>query len=75
MLFQRIPLPLPLRNSCSLFCSQAVDTILFTFLGLYGIVSSLVDIMTMSFVIKVLIITLFAPFLALAKKYEPSLKS
>ena len=40
------------RNCISLFVSQALDTLLFTFLGLWGLVENLGDIFFVSFSIK-----------------------
>jgi len=59
---------LPIRVGISLFISQLVDTVLFSFLGLYGLVESLFDIIFMSFLIKGLIITISSPFLAFSKR-------
>lgn len=44
---------LPLRSGLSALISQAVDTALFTFLGLYGFVANPVDIFLVSYVIKI----------------------
>lgn len=46
------------RNMLALFVSQAFDTLLFSFLGLWGIAGNLFDIMLMSFLIKVTLILL-----------------
>lgn len=43
---------LQLRNCVSLFVSQALDTLLFTILGLWGLVTELTDIFLVSFGIK-----------------------
>lgn len=51
-----------LRNVISLSLSQALDTALFTLLALFGHAGNLVDIMVMSFVIKMTLI-LMTPFL------------
>lgn len=48
----------PLRVGLSLTISQCLDTLLFSFVGLYGIVTSLFDIIVMSCAIKLLIIVL-----------------
>ncbi|MFS8562982.1 MAG: queuosine precursor transporter [Rhabdochlamydiaceae bacterium] len=53
------------RNLIALFNAQLLDTLLFSALGLYGIVSSILDIIIFSFVIKMIIIlsmTFFAQF-------------
>lgn len=50
------------RNILALLVSQALDTLLFTFLALYGSVGDLFEVMAMSFAIKVSLI-LLTPFL------------
>lgn len=52
----------PIRNSISLTFSQLLDTILFSFLGLYGIVDHILHIILISFLLKLCIILLFGPF-------------
>ncbi len=54
------------RNICSLVCSQLIDTILFSFLGLYGTVHSVTEIIVVSFVIKIITIFCMTPFTSLA---------
>lgn len=56
-----------LRASLALIFSQALDTVLFSFAGLYGIAASMTDIIIMSLTIKLLITFCFTPFLRLAK--------
>jgi len=56
------------RNACALVSSQAVDTIIFSFLGLYGIVHSVLHIMIFSFVIKIVVISCTTPFMVLARR-------
>ena len=58
-----------LRNIISISITQSLDTVLFSFLGLYGLVESLWDIMIMSFAVKMMVIVLAAPAAALTKKY------
>lgn len=60
---------LPWRIGVSLILTQCIDTILFSFLGLYGIVSSVFDVIVMSFSIKCLIIFCSTPFIALSKRW------
>lgn len=55
------------RASLALIFSQSLDTILFSFAGLYGIAASMVDVIVMSLLIKLLITFCFTPFLRLAK--------
>lgn len=66
---RRLPnMPLTLRNGLSMVTSQGLDTILFTFLGLYGVVGSPWHVIFVSFSIKLIVITLLAPFSLLAKR-------
>lgn len=44
------------RNLMALFVSQLLDTVLFSFLGLYGIVASLASIILVSFAVKLAIV-------------------
>lgn len=60
---------LPLRVGISLLVSQLLDTILFSFLGLYGLVSSLFDIILVSFAVKCFVILLSSPFTAFSKRF------
>lgn len=48
------------RNIMSLSVSQCIDTLLFTFLGLWGLVSELFDVFLVSFVIKLSIALLLS---------------
>lgn len=63
------------RNYTSLMISQLIDTVLFTFLGLWGINESfsnlrtLFDIILVSFIIKVLIIIIAVPFVRFVKSF------
>lgn len=58
-----------LRSTCSLLISQLLDTILFSYLALYGVMSSLMDVIIVAYLIKVIIIALSAPLLSFTKKY------
>lgn len=49
-------LPLFARNGISLTLSQFLDTILFSFFGLFGLVANIWDIIFVSFVLKLLIV-------------------
>ena len=60
---------LPLRIAISLILTQSVDTVLFSFFGLYGLVSSLFDIIIMSFMVKCLIISCSTPLISLSKRW------
>ncbi|MBS0630152.1 MAG: queuosine precursor transporter [Verrucomicrobia bacterium] len=61
----------PLRSSLSLTISQFIDTILFSFLGLYGIVNSILDILLVSFLLKVCVIFTLGPLMALMRRWMP----
>lgn len=56
------------RNYFAITISQLVDTILFSFLGLWGIVANIGDIIILSFSIKLIAIILITPFLFAAKR-------
>ena len=56
------------RNILALILSQLIDTGLFSFLGLYGIVNSIFDVMVLSFVVKISIIFISSPVVILSKK-------
>lgn len=60
---------LPFRLSLSLLLSQLLDTVLFSFLGLYGLVESIVDVIFMSYLIKCIIIASSSTFIAAAKRW------
>jgi len=55
------------RNFFVTIVEQAVDTAIFGFIGLYGIVYSLTDVFFISFVIKLLAIVCTTPWLVLAR--------
>ncbi len=59
---------LPLRIGMSLVITQGIDTVLFSFLGLYGIVISVLDVMIVSFFVKCVIIGLGSPLTAFSRK-------
>lgn len=59
---------LVLRNIISLTCSQTIDTILFSFLGLYGTVESIRDIIIIALIIKCIVICIMTPFTTLARR-------
>lgn len=56
------------RGAIALCVSQLLDTALFSFLGLYGTVSSLTDIILFSFIVKLAIIVCMTPLTALSRK-------
>ena len=57
-----------LRNIASMISEQALDTVLFGFIGLYGIVHRITDVFIISFLIKVATILLTTPAIVLSKK-------
>ncbi len=69
---QRIPHLLLVRNFCSIATCQLVDTILFSFLGLYGLVEHIGHIIVLSYVIKIIVLSMATPFLWFTKKIIPS---
>ena len=61
-----------IRNYISLSCSQLLDTILFSLLGLYGIAHNIWHIIAVSYAIKLCAIAIASPLLALSKRvYQP----
>ena len=62
------------RNICSVFSTQFLDTVLFSFLGLYAIAGSILNIIAMSFTIKIVVIFVSTPFLSLSKKISKKYK-
>lgn len=59
----------PIRLAIALFVSQLIDTLLFSVLGLYGIVASLFDIIVVSLVVKWVAIGCSAPLAVFAKRF------
>jgi uncharacterized integral membrane protein (TIGR00697 family) len=66
-------LPFVIRNYFTLLLGQALDTVLFTFLALYGIVPHLMELMLVSYVVKIIAIHCITPFLMLASYVESKL--
>ena len=60
-----------LRSSLSLTISQLLDTVLFGFMGLYGIVNSLADIILIGFFLKVCVIFTLGPLMGLMRRWMP----
>jgi uncharacterized integral membrane protein (TIGR00697 family) len=60
-----------LRNTTSVAITQLIDTLLFSFLGLYGMIENIGSIIIVSYAIKLLIIALSVPFLSLAQHIAP----
>lgn len=64
---------LTLRNYISVGITQLIDTVLFSFLGLYGLVASIRDIIVISYGVKLVILVIAAPCIALSKYfYKPT---
>lgn len=55
------------RAAIALVFSQFFDTVLFSFAGLYGIVESVLDIVLVSFLVKIAVIFCFTPIVKWAK--------
>ena len=60
---------LVIRNMISITVSQALDTILFSIAGLYGIIDNIGQIMIVSFTIKIVTMLLLTPSLIIIKKW------
>jgi uncharacterized integral membrane protein (TIGR00697 family) len=60
---------LAMRVAISLVFSQLLDTVLFSFFGLYGVVGSLFEIIVISFLIKCATIACAAPFVTFARRF------
>jgi uncharacterized integral membrane protein (TIGR00697 family) len=56
------------RNVVSIMLTQLLDTVLFSFLGLYGIIENIWQIIFISYVIKLAAIAIASPFVLLSKK-------
>lgn len=57
------------RNYASICSSQLFDTILFSFLGLYGIITNIFDIIIVSYAIKIIALVVITPWLMYAKRF------
>ncbi len=66
-------LPFIIRNYLTLLLGQALDTVLFTFLALYGVVPHIAELMLVSYLIKIIAIHCITPFLMLASYVESKL--
>lgn len=61
---------LPTRVGLSLIVTQFLDTVLFSFAGLYGIVDSLFDVIFLSFLVKCIIIFCCTLFTTVVKRKD-----
>jgi hypothetical protein len=59
---------LSLRLFLSNSLSQLIDTVLFSFIALYGVIGKIYDVMLFSFLIKIIVISIIAPFMSFTKK-------
>jgi queuosine precursor transporter len=73
-IFKKIwPNLLSLRVFSCLAITNLIDTAMFSFLGLYGLVHNIFEIMIVSYVIKMFITLLSSPFLELSKKIHKNI--
>lgn len=63
-----------LRSTFSVALSQSIDTVIFSFLGLYGLVANLLDVMLFSLISKGVALLLASPCVALAKVFYNKMK-
>lgn len=65
---KRLPLAsFALRSGIALVTSQLLDTILFSFTGLYGMVNSITDIIIVSFALKLIVLLCFTTIMKAVK--------
>ncbi|HET9843592.1 MAG TPA: queuosine precursor transporter [Gammaproteobacteria bacterium] len=69
LVLKRFMKALWMRNTISLIVSQLIDTILFSFLGLYGIVDNIGEIIVVSYCIKLLAIFCMVPATSFSKSW------
>lgn len=65
---------LVVRNVVSIMLTQLLDTVLFSFLGLYGIIENIWQIIFISYVIKLVAIAIASPFVLFSKKIHSPTK-
>ncbi len=63
-------IPTAWRNFSVLAVSQLIDTILFSFLGLYGIVNNITQIILFSYIVKMSATLITTPFMILSKQIK-----
>jgi len=56
-----------LRNLISLLSIQIIDTVLFSFAGLYGIISNIGDVILVSFAVKIVAILVSVPLISVLR--------
>jgi len=71
-LFERLKksLPLGVRTAVCVSISQLIDTVLFSFLALAGLVESIFSIIVVSYAIKLVALALMTPLTLLAKRWQ-----
>jgi uncharacterized integral membrane protein (TIGR00697 family) len=57
-----------LRNYASIAFCQLLDTVLFSFLGLYGIIDNIWEVIIISYTIKIISIIIATPFIGFSRK-------
>lgn len=57
------------RNFGSMAISQLIDTVLFSFVGLYGLIHNIWHVIVASYLIKMVVIFSMSPFSALTKRF------
>jgi len=57
-----------IRNYASIALCQFLDTVLFSFLGLYGIIDNIGEVIIISYVIKLASIIIATPFVGMSRK-------
>lgn len=68
---KQLSIPFWMRNAVCVTITQLLDTVLFSFLGLFSLVACLTDIILISYFVKIVIITLLAPLTACVKWLIP----
>jgi len=61
--------PLSIRNAGSVVATQFLDTLLFSLVGLWGLMENLFDIILLSFLIKAAVIACMTPLTHFAKRF------
>ena len=61
-----------IRNYASIGLCQLLDTVLFSFLGLYGIIDNIWEVIIISYIIKLASIFIATPFVGLSRKIYTS---
>jgi queuosine precursor transporter len=62
---------LTLRTITALLLSQTIDTVLFSYLGLYGLVVSVFHVVCLSLAVKIFVILFSMPYIGFSKKIAP----